>query len=43
MFDAAWCKREYNPRFIVSEVPAIVEGWKQRAAAFRASHPGKRS
>src|ERR1700754_4017210 len=30
---------EYNNRARVPEHPAIIAGWKERAAAYRASHP----
>lgn len=37
--DPNWAEREYNPRLIVPDAPAIYAAWPGRAAATRAAHP----
>lgn len=37
--DRDWAEREYNPRLLVPDAPAIYERWPGRAAATRARHP----
>lgn len=37
--DPDWCEREYNPRLLVADAPAIYGPWAERAAETRSRHP----